>query len=51
MNAPEWTHFFSWASRISIELPVGFEEKMEDSETNSATYGDDLDEQDDRCSR
>jgi hypothetical protein len=46
MDYPELVHFFSWETRISIELPVGFEEYMEDGETNSAIYADDLDDED-----
>ncbi|MFP4210223.1 MAG: hypothetical protein ACLFR8_03195 [Alkalispirochaeta sp.] len=46
MTAPEYIHFFSWATRISIELPVGFEEQFEDADTNSAVYADDLDASD-----
>ena len=37
-------HFFSWETRVSIELPVGFEEQGEDRDTNSAIYADDLGE-------
>jgi hypothetical protein len=46
MEYPELIHFFSWATRVSIELPVGFEEYLEDAETNSAIYADDLDDED-----
>ncbi|MDZ7795235.1 MAG: hypothetical protein U5P10_16565 [Spirochaetia bacterium] len=44
MEATKYIHFFSWATRVSIELPVGFEEKIEDQDTNSAIYANDLDE-------
>jgi len=37
-------HFFSWETRVSIELPVGFEEQVEDHDTNTAIYADDLDD-------
>lgn len=47
MEVPERIHFFSWVTRISIELPVGFEEQVEDADTNSAIYADDPDEPDD----
>jgi len=47
METPEYIHFFSWVTRVSIELPVGFEEQVEDPETNSAIYADDLDDVDD----
>jgi hypothetical protein len=43
---PDYIHWFSWHSRISLELPVGFEEKSEDPETHSVSYADDLDEDD-----
>jgi hypothetical protein len=46
METPERIHFFSWETRVSIELPVGFEEQFEDPDTNSAVYADDLDEAD-----
>ncbi|MDA3948217.1 MAG: hypothetical protein PF508_03240 [Spirochaeta sp.] len=48
MKTPERVHFFSWMTRVSIELPVGFEEQVEDEDTNSAIYADDLDEADDQ---
>lgn len=44
MESPPRIHFFSWETRVSIELPVGFEEQVEDPETHSAIYGDDLDD-------
>lgn len=37
-------HFCSWATRLSVELPVGFEEQLEDAEQNTAIYADDLDD-------
>jgi len=46
MNDSEYIHFFSWTTRVSIELPVGFEEQFEDADTNSAIYADDLDDPD-----
>jgi hypothetical protein len=36
-------HFFSWETRISFELPVGFEEQSEDPDSHAAIYADDLD--------
>ncbi|MFW6208798.1 MAG: hypothetical protein ACOC7X_08845 [Spirochaetota bacterium] len=44
METTKYIHFFSWATRVSIELPVGFEEQIEDPDSNSAIYADDLDE-------
>ncbi len=44
MNELTRIHFFSWETRISIELPVGFEEQVEDPDSNTAIYADDLDE-------
>lgn len=46
MDLPSHIHFFSWATKVSLELPVGFEEAVEDESTNSAVYADDLDEDD-----
>lgn len=46
MELPDAIHHFSWNSHISVELPIGFELASDDPETNSATYGDDLDEED-----
>ncbi|MFO7729778.1 MAG: hypothetical protein R6V86_03335 [Spirochaetia bacterium] len=43
METTKYIHFFSWATRVSIELPVGFEEQIEDPDSNSAIYADDLD--------
>ncbi|MFP4408246.1 MAG: hypothetical protein ACLFPW_06980 [Spirochaetaceae bacterium] len=37
-------HFFSWVTRVSIELPVGFEEQREDPDNNAAIYADDLED-------
>ena len=48
METTKYIHFFSWATRVSIELPVGFEEQIEDQDTNSAIYADDLEEPDQR---
>lgn len=44
MEENGYIHFFSCATRVSIELPIGFEEQLEDPETNSAIYADDLDD-------
>lgn len=46
VQAPERIHFFSWATKLSLELPVGFEESDEAPEVNAAMYADDLDEDD-----
>lgn len=46
MDLPSHIHFFSWATRVSLELPVGFEESHEDEATYSAFYADDLDQGD-----
>ena len=46
MAIPDYIHFFSWETRVSIELPVGFEEQFEDPGTHSAIYADDLDDDD-----
>lgn len=51
MDSSPYIHCFSWATRVSIELPVGFEEQMEDSKTNSAIYADDLDDDDEPGAR
>ncbi|MEX2443050.1 MAG: hypothetical protein WD492_05570 [Alkalispirochaeta sp.] len=54
MEASPYIHFFhlfSWATRVSIELPVGFEEQQEDPDTNSAVYADDLDDEDEPGAR
>ncbi|MDR9468926.1 hypothetical protein [Marinospirillum sp.] len=55
---PDGIHFFSWQSRISLLLPVGFEEFQEDESTHSVIYADDLDAEDEpgariltRCTR
>lgn len=45
-ESPSRIHFFSWATRISLELPVGFEEALEDTEERYAIYADDLDDDD-----
>ncbi len=42
MELPERIHFFSWETRVSLELPIGFEEEGEDPETNSAIYVDEV---------
>lgn len=44
-------HFFSWHTRVSIELPVGFEEQMENGDTSTAIYADDLDDDQDTGAR
>lgn len=46
MDLPDHIHFFSWATLVSLELPIGFEEAGEDPDANSAVYADDLDEDD-----
>lgn len=46
IELPELIHHFSWATRISLELPLGFEEELEDDDAHVAIYGDDLDEDD-----
>ena len=51
METPTHIHFFSWETRISVELPVGFEEELEDPENHCAIYADDLDELDERGAR
>ncbi len=51
MEEPTRIHFFSWETRISIELPVGFEEQVEDRNTHTAIYADDLDEDDELGAR
>ncbi len=43
---PPFIHFFSPYTRISLELPVGFEEQQEDEEHRSVIYADDLDDDD-----
>lgn len=43
---PERIHFFSWSTKVSLELPVGFEEVDEVDEINAAMYADDLDDDD-----
>lgn len=45
-NPQELIHFFSWISRISMLLPIGFEEQSEDEESLTVIYADDLDEED-----
>ena len=51
MEVSPYIHFFSWATRVSIELPVGFEEQLEDPDSNSAVYADDLDDEDEPGAR
>ncbi len=41
---PEHIHWFSWHTRISLELPIGFEEESEDEEAATAIYADDPDD-------
>lgn len=45
-HMPAYIHHFSWHSKISLELPIGFEEQNEDPDSNSAIYADDLDDDD-----
>ncbi|WP_460057600.1 hypothetical protein [Spirochaeta dissipatitropha] len=47
----ETIHFSSWITRISLELPVGFEEQSEDEEDYSVVYADDLDPDDEPGAR
>ena len=48
MNAyPEFVHLFSPYTRISLELPLGFEEQSEDEGQRVVIYADDLDDEDD----
>lgn len=44
-------HFFSWQSRISLLLPVGFEEYQENASQHSVIYADDLDPADEPGAR
>lgn len=46
MDLPDLIHHFSWATKVSLELPIGFEEESEDASANVAIYADDLDEDD-----
>lgn len=46
MDLPDLIHHFSWATKVSLELPLGFEEESEDASANVAIYADDLDEDD-----
>ena len=46
MELPSHLHFFSWHTKVSLELPVGFEEAAQDETSNSAMYADDLDDDD-----
>jgi hypothetical protein len=43
---PTHIHHFTWATRISLDLPIGFEEDQEDSEQAMAIFADDLDQED-----
>lgn len=38
MQYPDYIHWLSWSSRVSLELPFRFEEGEEDREKSSATY-------------
>lgn len=44
-------HFFNWHSRISLLLPIGFEEQLEDEEKLTVIYADDLDDDDEPGAR
>ncbi|MFW5842390.1 MAG: hypothetical protein ACOCW6_00555 [Spirochaetota bacterium] len=44
MEGSNHIHFFSWGTRISLELPAGFEEQIEDPDNSAAIYADDLEE-------
>lgn len=46
MDLPDLIHHFSWATKVSLELPLGFEEESEDAAANMAIYADDLDDDD-----
>lgn len=48
---PESIHFFSWESRVSLLLPMGFEEYQQDKTNHSVIYADDLDEDDEAGAR
>ncbi|MFA9444517.1 hypothetical protein [Egicoccus sp. AB-alg6-2] len=43
VRTPSRVHVFSWATRVSLELPVGFVQADEAPEINAAVYADDLD--------
>ena len=45
MDLPDLIHHFSWATKVSLELPLGFEEESEDAAANMAIYADDLDDE------
>ena len=45
-DQPDRLHFFSWESRLSLLLPVGFETFREDPDQHSVIYADDLDADD-----
>ncbi len=44
MEGPDHIHFLSRHTRISLELPVGFEEQLEDPDNSAAIYADDLED-------
>lgn len=46
MEIPDRVHFFSWHTKTSLELPVGFEEQSDDEGSNTVIYADDLDDDD-----
>lgn len=46
MDLPDLIHHFSWATKVSLELPLGFEEESEDTAANVAIYADDLGDDD-----
>lgn len=48
MKYPDYFHFFSWHTKISLELPVGFEEEAEYPGENRAIYADDLDNEEEK---
>ena len=37
---PDLIHWFSWNTRVSIELPIEFEEDSDDAQTATAVYAD-----------
>ncbi|MFP4509980.1 MAG: hypothetical protein ACLFNQ_07595 [Spirochaetaceae bacterium] len=48
---PEYIHHFSWTTRVSLELPIGFEEESVDPNTGSVIYANDLDDDDEPGAR
>lgn len=48
---PDYIHHFSWVTRVSLELPIGFEEESNDPDTGSVIYANDLDDEDEPGAR